>query len=45
MGFKSASVIHAMRSELVHITTGSTQLDTLLGGEKLAHVILTRRRV
>ncbi|KAG8952014.1 recombinase rad51 [Tulasnella sp. 424] len=32
MGFKSASVIHAMRSELVHITTGSTQLDTLLGG-------------
>ncbi|KAG8859108.1 recombinase rad51 [Tulasnella sp. 330] len=32
MGFKSASVIHAMRSELVHITTGSSQLDTLLGG-------------
>ena len=34
MGFKSASVIHAMRSELVLITTGSSQLDTLLGGKQ-----------
>ncbi|KAF7320053.1 DNA repair protein RAD51-like protein [Mycena kentingensis (nom. inval.)] len=32
MGFASATEIHARRAELVHITTGSKQLDALLGG-------------
>lgn len=32
MGFQTATEIHARRSELVHITTGSKQLDALLGG-------------
>jgi len=32
MGFRSATEVHHRRSELVCITTGSTQLDTLLGG-------------
>ncbi|KAJ7071091.1 Rad51-domain-containing protein [Mycena amicta] len=32
LGFQSATEIHAHRSELVHITTGSKQLDALLGG-------------
>jgi len=33
MGFTTATEIHSRRSELVHITTGSTGLDTILGGE------------
>ena len=33
LGFQSATEVHARRSELVHITTGSKQLDALLGGE------------
>jgi len=32
LGFQSATEVHARRSELVCITTGSRQLDTLLGG-------------
>ncbi|KAF7310858.1 DNA repair protein RAD51-like protein [Mycena chlorophos] len=32
LGFQSATEVHAHRSELVHITTGSKQLDALLGG-------------
>ncbi|KAJ7786248.1 putative RAD1 protein [Mycena metata] len=32
MGFQTATEVHAHRSELVHITTGSKQLDALLGG-------------
>ncbi|KAG6842262.1 recombinase rad51 [Blastosporella zonata] len=32
LGFQSATEVHARRSELVHITTGSKQLDALLGG-------------
>lgn len=32
MGFKSATEIHQMRSNIVMITTGSTELDRLLGG-------------
>jgi DNA repair protein RAD51 len=32
LGFQSATEVHARRSELVCITTGSKQLDTLLGG-------------
>lgn len=32
LGFQSATEIHARRSELVHLTTGSKQLDALLGG-------------
>ncbi|NXD32678.1 RAD51 protein, partial [Spelaeornis formosus] len=32
MGFTTATEIHSRRSELVHITTGSTGLDTILGG-------------
>ena len=32
LGFQSATEVHARRSELVHITTGSKNLDTLLGG-------------
>ncbi|KAJ7492679.1 Rad51-domain-containing protein [Mycena latifolia] len=32
LGFQTATEIHARRSELVHITTGSKQLDALLGG-------------
>jgi len=32
LGFQSATEVHARRSELVCITTGSTQLDSLLGG-------------
>ncbi|KAH8835716.1 Rad51-domain-containing protein [Flagelloscypha sp. PMI_526] len=32
MGFQSATEVHARRSELIHITTGSKQLDSLLGG-------------
>jgi DNA repair protein RAD51 len=31
MGF-TATEIHSRRSELVHISTGSTGLDTILGG-------------
>lgn len=33
LGFQSATEVHARRSELVHITTGSKQLDALLGGD------------
>lgn len=33
MGFQSATEVHARRAELVHITTGSKNLDALLGGE------------
>ncbi|KAH9986458.1 Rad51 variant [Russula vinacea] len=32
LDFQSATEVHARRSELVHITTGSKNLDTLLGG-------------
>ncbi|KAG8768777.1 recombinase rad51 [Ceratobasidium sp. 428] len=32
LGFVTATEVHNLRSELVCITTGSTQLDTLLGG-------------
>ncbi|PBL01279.1 Rad51-domain-containing protein [Armillaria gallica] len=32
LGFQSATEVHARRAELVHITTGSKQLDALLGG-------------
>ncbi|GJJ13944.1 recombinase rad51 [Clathrus columnatus] len=32
LGFQSATEVHARRSELVCISTGSKQLDTLLGG-------------
>ncbi|ORX40976.1 putative recombinase [Kockovaella imperatae] len=32
MGFTTATEIHSRRSELVHITTGSTGLDTILSG-------------
>ncbi|KAI9222960.1 Rad51-domain-containing protein [Blastocladiella britannica] len=32
MGFRTATDVHARRSELVHLTTGSTELDKLLGG-------------
>lgn len=32
MGFRTATDIHARRSELVHISTGSSELDKLLGG-------------
>ncbi|KAB8077355.1 DNA repair protein rhp51 [Aspergillus leporis] len=32
MGFTTATEMHARRSELISITTGSKQLDTLLGG-------------
>jgi DNA repair protein RAD51 len=32
LGFQSATEVHARRTELVHITTGSKQLDALLGG-------------
>jgi DNA repair protein RAD51 len=35
LGFQSATEVHARRSELVHITTGSKQLDALLGGRVL----------
>lgn len=38
LGFQSATEVHARRSELVHITTGSKQLDALLGG-KLLHIL------
>ncbi|PBK77492.1 hypothetical protein ARMSODRAFT_286497 [Armillaria solidipes] len=31
LGFQSATEVHARRAELVHITTGSKQLDALLG--------------
>jgi DNA repair protein RAD51 len=33
MGFTTATEIHARRAELVHISTGSKGLDTILGGE------------
>ena len=33
MGFTTATEIHSRRAELVHITTGSTGLDTILGGQ------------
>ncbi|KAJ2014716.1 recombinase rad51 [Coemansia sp. RSA 455] len=33
MGFTTASEYHLKRSELLHITTGSTELDKLLGGQ------------
>ncbi|KAI7363555.1 hypothetical protein KC336_g21566, partial [Hortaea werneckii] len=32
MGFTTATEMHARRSELISITTGSKQLDTLLAG-------------
>ncbi|GJE87656.1 DNA repair protein RAD51 [Phanerochaete sordida] len=32
LGFQSATEVHARRNELVHITTGSKNLDALLGG-------------
>ena len=32
LGFQSATEVHARRSELVHITTGSKNLDALLAG-------------
>ncbi|KAJ3351205.1 recombinase rad51 [Allomyces javanicus] len=32
MGFRTATDVHARRAELVHITTGSSELDKLLGG-------------
>ncbi|KAH9898306.1 Rad51 variant [Cubamyces lactineus] len=32
LGFQSATEVHARRAELVHITTGSKNLDALLGG-------------
>jgi len=32
MGFTTATEIHSRRSELVHITTGASGLDTILGG-------------
>jgi hypothetical protein len=35
MGFTTATEIHSRRAELVHITTGSTGLDTILGGQLL----------
>src|SRR3984957_8735269 len=38
LGFQSATEVHARRSELVHITTGSKQLDALLGGMKISVV-------
>lgn len=38
LGFQSATEVHARRSELVHITTGSKNLDTLLGGTHILHV-------
>lgn len=38
LGFQSATEVHARRSELVHITTGSKNLDTLLGGTHSMHV-------
>lgn len=34
LGFQSATEVHARRAELVCITTGSKQLDTLLGGQQ-----------
>ncbi|ORY31233.1 hypothetical protein BCR39DRAFT_95334 [Naematelia encephala] len=37
MGFTTATEIHSRRSELVHITTGSTGLDNILGGESLVN--------
>lgn len=38
LGFQSATEVHARRSELVHITTGSKQLDALLGGKVLQRI-------
>ncbi|KAL1951839.1 hypothetical protein VTO73DRAFT_988 [Trametes versicolor] len=32
LGFQSATEVHARRAELVHITTGSKNLDALFGG-------------
>lgn len=32
MGFKSATEIHQIRANIVYVTTGSKELDTLLGG-------------
>lgn len=32
MGFSSATEIHKQRSEIIYITTGSAELDKLLGG-------------
>ena len=40
LGFQSATEVHARRSELVHITTGSKQLDALLGGELSLHSLM-----
>ena len=42
LGFQSATEVHARRAELVCITTGSKQLDTLLGGESSLCIILAR---
>lgn len=33
MGFTTATEIHARRSDLITITTGSRNLDTILGGK------------
>jgi hypothetical protein len=41
LGFQSATEVHARRSELVHITTGSKNLDALLGGETDFHLAWT----
>lgn len=38
LGFSTATEVHARRSELVHITTGSKQLDALLGGAPFSRV-------
>jgi DNA repair protein RAD51 len=40
MGFTTATEIHSRRSELVHITTGSKGLDTILGGERFAGMLV-----
>ncbi|KAJ3549331.1 hypothetical protein NM688_g5186 [Phlebia brevispora] len=32
LGFQSATAVHERRNELIHITTGSKNLDALLGG-------------
>lgn len=39
LGFQSATEVHARRSELVHITTGSKQLDALLGGSAIFSLV------
>lgn len=39
LGFTSATEIHNRRVELVRISTGSKNLDTLLGGQPLSRVL------